>query len=203
MAFITLRQANVVTSPNATIKGSPLTNSEVDNNFANINIEVVSISTAINNLSSSAISNGTSSIAIEENANIIITGNLVPSLDATYNLGSADKRFNQLFLTTALSITNRYQTANTDEQPFATIVANTYPAGEVLVEMLSGGERHITKLHYVKNTTAVVFTQFGDVFSDVSLGNINLAINGSNIDFLVSAVNATTNVNAKFDLLEF
>lgn len=40
MAFITLRQANVVTSPNATIKGSPLTNAEVDNNFANINVEI-------------------------------------------------------------------------------------------------------------------------------------------------------------------
>lgn len=40
MPFITLRQTNVVDSPNATIKGSPLTNSEVDNNFANINVEI-------------------------------------------------------------------------------------------------------------------------------------------------------------------
>lgn len=40
MAFITLRQANVVTSPGATIKGSPLTNAEVDNNFANINLVI-------------------------------------------------------------------------------------------------------------------------------------------------------------------
>ena len=40
MAFITLRQANVVASPGATIKGSPLTNAEVDNNFANINLVI-------------------------------------------------------------------------------------------------------------------------------------------------------------------
>jgi len=40
MAFITLRQANVVASPGATIKGTPLTNAEVDNNFANINLVI-------------------------------------------------------------------------------------------------------------------------------------------------------------------
>jgi len=40
MAFITLRQANVVVSPGGTVKGSPLTNSEVDNNFANINLVI-------------------------------------------------------------------------------------------------------------------------------------------------------------------
>ena len=40
MANITLRQANVVTSTGGTVKGSPLTNAEVDNNFANLNVEV-------------------------------------------------------------------------------------------------------------------------------------------------------------------
>lgn len=40
MATITLRQANVVSSPGAIIKGSPLANSEVDNNFANLNVEI-------------------------------------------------------------------------------------------------------------------------------------------------------------------
>jgi hypothetical protein len=40
MATITLRQANVVSSPGATIKGTPLTNAEVDNNFANLNVEM-------------------------------------------------------------------------------------------------------------------------------------------------------------------
>lgn len=43
MATITLRQANVVTSTGGTVKGSPLTNAEVDNNFANLNVEVNNI----------------------------------------------------------------------------------------------------------------------------------------------------------------
>ena len=40
MASIILRQSNVVSDPSATIKGSPLSNAEVDNNFANINISI-------------------------------------------------------------------------------------------------------------------------------------------------------------------
>lgn len=112
MAFITLRQANVVTAPNATIKGSPLTNSEVDNNFANINIQVVDSSntlvaldtavqglgTTINNLSSSAISNGTSSLTVLEDGDLIVTGNIVPSTNVAFNLGNVDFRFKDIFL---------------------------------------------------------------------------------------------------------
>ena len=40
MATIILRQSNVVTSTGGTVKGSPLTNAEVDNNFANLNVVV-------------------------------------------------------------------------------------------------------------------------------------------------------------------
>ena len=44
MALITLRQGNSIPHAGATVKGSPLTNDEVDNNFANINISVGSLS---------------------------------------------------------------------------------------------------------------------------------------------------------------
>ena len=40
MATIILRQSNVVTSTGGSVKGSPLTNAEVDNNFANLNVVV-------------------------------------------------------------------------------------------------------------------------------------------------------------------
>lgn len=44
MATITLRQSNTIPHVGATVKGSPLTNDEVDNNFANINISIGSLS---------------------------------------------------------------------------------------------------------------------------------------------------------------
>lgn len=98
MAFITLRQANVVNSPNATVKGSPLTNAEVDNNFANLNLTISGVANALANLSSSEISNGTSSISITLNGDATITANLVPSTSNTINLGSPTNRFANLFL---------------------------------------------------------------------------------------------------------
>jgi hypothetical protein len=44
MATITLRQSNSTPHSGATVKGTPLTNDEVDNNFANINISIGSLS---------------------------------------------------------------------------------------------------------------------------------------------------------------
>lgn len=47
MAFITLRQGNATPSANATVKNSPLTNDEIDNNFANINITKLEIANCL------------------------------------------------------------------------------------------------------------------------------------------------------------
>ena len=58
MATILLRTANSISSPESTVKGTPLTNSEVDNNFSNINITLGVLS----NLSTTANANLVSAI---------------------------------------------------------------------------------------------------------------------------------------------
>ena len=58
MATILLRTANSISSPGSTVKGTPLTNSEVDNNFSNINITLGVLS----NLSTTANANLVSAI---------------------------------------------------------------------------------------------------------------------------------------------
>jgi len=68
MATILLRTANSISSPGSTVKGTPLTNSEVDNNFSNINITLGVLS----NLSTTA------------NANLVAAINSV-----TYAVGSS------------------------------------------------------------------------------------------------------------------
>jgi hypothetical protein len=73
MATIVLRDSGSISSPEATVKGSPLTNLEVDNNFSNINISVGVLS----NLSTGAKSNLV--IAVNElkaNINSILSGNI-------------------------------------------------------------------------------------------------------------------------------
>ena len=59
MATIILRQSNVVTSTGASIKGAPLTNAEVDNNFANLNVAVNFVTYAVGNSGNVLTSNGT------------------------------------------------------------------------------------------------------------------------------------------------
>jgi len=44
MANLTLRQTGSVSSPGASVKGSPLTNLEVDNNFSNLNLSIGTVS---------------------------------------------------------------------------------------------------------------------------------------------------------------
>lgn len=73
MATITLRQANVVSSVGGTVKGSPLTNAEVDNNFANINVQT--------NENTNEISNVTSNVGVLTNLTTTATDNIVVAIN--------------------------------------------------------------------------------------------------------------------------
>ena len=73
MANITLRESTSRTSPGATVKGSPLTNNEVDNNFSNINIEVGVLST----LTTTSNSNLVSAINFINNQLTVVDGSAV------------------------------------------------------------------------------------------------------------------------------
>lgn len=67
MTILTLRDSGSITSPGATVKGAPLTNLEVDNNFSNLNISIGSLESlttgansnivvAVNEINSSSLS---------------------------------------------------------------------------------------------------------------------------------------------------
>lgn len=99
MATIILRQANVFNSPNATIKGSPLINSEVDNNFANINVELSDLGNTVAALSTFEISNANTRLSITTaDGPLDLTGNIIPTADNVFSLGSASNVFADLFL---------------------------------------------------------------------------------------------------------
>lgn len=88
MPSIILRQANVVIDPEATIKGSPLLNSEIDNNFANINISIGTL----NNLTTQ----GKSNVVISINEVTSNIGNIAAlQTSNTANLVSAINEIKQ------------------------------------------------------------------------------------------------------------
>ena len=101
MATILLRTANSISSPGSTVKGTPLTNSEVDNNFSNINITLGVLS----NLSTTANANLVSAInsityAVGSSGNVLTSnGNVwastsLPASGLSYVVKSANYTIN-------------------------------------------------------------------------------------------------------------
>jgi hypothetical protein len=101
MATILLRTANSISSPESTVKGTPLTNSEVDNNFSNINITLGVLS----NLSTTANANLVSAInsityAVGSSGNVLTSnGNVwassaLPASGLSYVVKSANYNIN-------------------------------------------------------------------------------------------------------------
>ena len=113
MPSILLRQSNVVSDPSATIKGAPLTNPEVDNNFANINIAIGNL----NNLSTQAKANIVITIN-ELNSNI---GNLATlQTSNTSNLVSAINELRQNLTAGVVIETSRLADASITSAKLAT-----------------------------------------------------------------------------------
>jgi len=101
MATILLRTANSISHTGATVKGTPLTNSEVDNNFSNINITLGVLS----NLSTTANANLVSAInsityAVGSSGNVLTSnGNVwastsLPASGLSYVVKSANYTIN-------------------------------------------------------------------------------------------------------------
>jgi len=98
MATILLRTANSISHTGATVKGTPLTNSEVDNNFSNINITLGVLS----NLSTTANANlvaAINEIALESTSNVTITGGNISGVTLSF-LTSDDTTSNSTFFPT-------------------------------------------------------------------------------------------------------
>ena len=99
MADIILRTAGSILSANATVKGSPLTNFEVDNNFSNVNTELSNLGNTVAALSTFEISNANTRLSITvADGPLNLTGNIIPSADNVFSLGSASNVFADLFL---------------------------------------------------------------------------------------------------------
>ena len=101
MATILLRTANSISSPGSTVKGTPLSNSEVDNNFSNINITLgvlADLSTTANANLVSAINSityavGSSGNVLTSNGNVWASTSL-PASGLSYVVKSANYTIN-------------------------------------------------------------------------------------------------------------
>ncbi len=65
------------------------------------------------------------------------------------------------------------------------------------VQITSGSDYHVTEVLLLHDGSDVFITEYGTVYTNVSLGNVTAAINSANVELLVAPTNASSVVKTK------
>jgi hypothetical protein len=175
MATILLRTANSISHTGATVKGTPLTNSEVDNNFSNINISLGVLS----NLSTSANANlvaainsitypfGSSGNVLSSNGNAWISSAL-PASGLSYVVRSAN---------TAI-INNQGILANTALGSFTITLPSSPAVGNQVVVADAGGDFGANAVTIARNGSTIA-NAAEDLVCDINDISVQLVYSGN------------------------
>ena len=178
MATILLRTANSISSPGSTVKGTPLTNSEVDNNFSNINITLGVLS----NLSTTANANlvaainsityavGSSGNVLTSNGNVWLSSAL-PASGLSYVVASAN---------TAI-INNQGILANTALGAFTITLPASPAAGNQVVVADSYGDFGANAVTVARNGSTIE-NAAEDLVLDINGASVQMVYTGSTWD---------------------
>jgi hypothetical protein len=175
MATILLRTANSISHTGATVKGTPLTNSEVDNNFSNINITLGVLS----NLSTTANANLVSAInsityAVGSSGNVLTSnGNVwastsLPASGLSYVAKSANYTINN----------NEGVLANTATGAFTITLPISPVVGNQVVVADAGGDFGANALTIARNGSTIA-NAAEDLICDINDVSVQLVYSGS------------------------
>ena len=178
MATILLRTANSISHTGATVKGTPLTNSEVDNNFSNINITLGVLS----NLSTTANANlvaainsityavGSSGNVLTSNGNVWLSSAL-PASGLSYVVASAN---------TAI-INNQGILANTALGAFTITLPASPAAGNQVVVADSYGDFGANAVTVARNGSTIE-NAAEELVLDIAGASVQLVYTGNTWD---------------------
>jgi hypothetical protein len=175
MATILLRTANSISHTGATVKGTPLTNSEVDNNFSNINITLGVLS----NLSTTANANLVSAInsityAVGSSGNVLTSnGNVwastsLPASGLSYVAKSANYTINN----------NEGVLANTATGAFTITLPISPAVGNQVVVADAGGDFGANALTIGRNGSTIANVA-EDLICDINDISVQLVYSGN------------------------
>jgi hypothetical protein len=175
MATILLRTANSISHTGATVKGTPLTNSEVDNNFSNINITLGVLS----NLSTTANANLVSAInsityAVGSSGNVLTSnGNVwastsLPASGLSYVAKSANYSINN----------NEGVLANTATGAFTITLPASPAVGNQVVVADAGGDFGANALTIARNSSTIAGVA-EDLVCDINDISVQLVYSGN------------------------
>ena len=89
-------------------------------------------------------------------------------------------------------ITASATTTATTQTAIASWSTTTYGGGKVVVEAISGGNRHITELIVTHNGTVAIATEYGSLWTGSSLASYEVDISGGNVRILATPASATS-----------
>jgi hypothetical protein len=164
MATIILRQSNVVTSTGGTVKGSPLTNAEVDNNFANLNVAVNFVTYPVGSSGNVLTSNGT----VWASTGLPASGLSYVSKSANYTLQN-----------------NEGVLSNTALGAFTITLPATPSAGNQVVVADSNGSWSSNNLTIARNGSTIE-NLAEDIVCDISGASLQLVYTGGTWDVFAS-----------------
>lgn len=178
MATILLRTANSISSPGSTVKGTPLTNSEVDNNFSNINITLGVLS----NLSTTANANLVSAInsityAVGSSGNVLTSNgsawasSALPASGLSYVVKSANYTVNN----------NEGVLANTAVGAFTVTLPASPAAGNQVVVADAYGDFGANALTIARNGSTIANIA-EDLVCDINGVSVQLVYTGNTWD---------------------
>lgn len=175
MATILLRTANSISSPESTVKGTPLTNSEVDNNFSNINITLGVLS----NLSTTANANLVSAInsityAVGSSGNVLTSNgsawasSALPASGLSYVAKSANYTINN----------NEGVLANTALGAFTITLPISPIVGNQVVVADAGGDFGANAVTIARNGSTIA-NAAEDLICDINDVSVQLVYSGN------------------------
>lgn len=205
MATIVLRDSGSITSPEATVKGSPLTNLEVDNNFSNINISVGVLS----NLNTGAKANIVIAVnELKSNITAMLAANIDQFAATTSSIlankitdetGSGSLVFaNSPTLSSPVLLTPNIGTPSYAVLTNATGTATSLSVGSATLATYSTGSGNSTNIGITDDTSTNA--TFYPVISSATSGNVAQRVSSTKLTFNPSSgLLTSTDYNSSSD----
>ena len=90
---------------------------------------------------------------------------------------------------------NTFTTVSTSQVVIDTFSASVYRSAKYQVQVTSGVNYHVIELSVVHDGTTTYLAQYGEIFTNSSLGTFDTNISGGNVRLLFTGVNAVSTIN--------
>jgi hypothetical protein len=98
------------------------------------------------------------------------------------------------FIEASSNTTTTTTTANNVVDSFSKSI---FRSAKYTVQITSGSDYHVTEVLLLHDGSDVFITEYGTVYTNVSLGNVTAAINSANVELLVAPTNSSSVVKTK------